>query len=44
MLVRKGSSDMDTGFQSQGHDRRPRSVLAFMKYLWYNELQINCRG
>jgi hypothetical protein len=35
---------MDTGFQPQGQGKTPTRRLAFVKYLWYNGLQINCRG
>jgi hypothetical protein len=40
----KGSSAKDTEFQWWGQDEAPSAVLAFVNYLSYNGLQINCRA
>jgi hypothetical protein len=42
LVMMKWSSDMDTEFQSEGQNGGPATVLVFLKYLWYNGLQINC--
>jgi hypothetical protein len=38
----KGSSGKDTEFQAGGQHEAPAAALAFVNYLSYNGLQINC--